>query len=62
MKLTQKKVISFFDSFKEYVRVYFAKNKKCLGGVLLSNVLKDGAKELVLNLKKQNLKTFYFKW
>ncbi|HDZ5162646.1 TPA: copper-translocating P-type ATPase CopA [Campylobacter jejuni] len=48
----------FFDSFKEYVRVYFAKNKKCLGGVLLSNVLKDGAKELVLNLKKQNLKTF----
>ena len=42
----------------EYVRVYFAKNKKCLGGVLLSNALKDGAKELVLNLKKQNLKTF----
>ncbi|EKL4879010.1 cadmium-translocating P-type ATPase [Campylobacter jejuni] len=48
----------FFDTFKEYVRVYFAKNKKCLGGVLLSNALKDGAKELVLNLKKQNLKTF----
>ncbi|EAK9984963.1 copper-translocating P-type ATPase CopA [Campylobacter jejuni] len=48
----------FFDSFKEYVRVYFAKNKKCLGGVLLSNALKDGAKELVLNLKGQNLKTF----
>ncbi len=48
----------FFDSFKEYVRVYFAKNKKCLGGVLLSNALKDGAKELVLNLKEQNLKTF----
>lgn len=48
----------FFDSFKEYVRVYFAKNKKCLGGVLLSNALKDEAKELVLNLKEQNLKTF----
>lgn len=48
----------FFDTFKEYVRVYFAKNKKCLGGVLLSNALKDGAKELVFNLKKQNLKTF----
>lgn len=48
----------FFDTFKEYVRVYFVKNKKCLGGVLLSNALKDGAKELVLNLKKQNLKTF----
>ncbi|HEF8447734.1 TPA: copper-translocating P-type ATPase CopA [Campylobacter jejuni] len=47
----------FFDTFKEYVRVYFAKNKKCLGGVL-SNALKDGAKELVFNLKKQNLKTF----
>ncbi|EHG5100765.1 copper-translocating P-type ATPase CopA [Campylobacter jejuni] len=46
------------DSFKEYVRVYFAKNKKCLGSVLLSNALKDGAKELVLNLKGQNLKTF----
>ncbi|MCC3136981.1 HAD family hydrolase, partial [Campylobacter jejuni] len=38
--------------------MYFAKNKKCLGGVLLSNALKDGAKELVLNLKEQNLKTF----
>ncbi|EGN5847733.1 copper-translocating P-type ATPase CopA [Campylobacter jejuni] len=49
---------TFFDSFKEHVRVYFAKNKKCLGGVLLSNALKDGAKELVLNLKGQNLKTF----
>ncbi|EOH5798783.1 TPA: copper-translocating P-type ATPase CopA [Campylobacter jejuni] len=55
---TTKESDIFFDSFKEYVRVYFAKNKKCLGGVLLSNALKDGAKELVLNLKEQNLKTF----
>ncbi|AXP08356.1 cation-translocating P-type ATPase [Campylobacter hepaticus] len=49
----------FFDSFKDRadIRVYFAKNKQCLGGVLLSNALKNGAKELILDLKKQGLKT-----
>lgn len=56
-EITTQKTDTFFDSFKGYIRVYFAKNKQCLGGVLLSNVLKEGAKELILNLKKQNLKT-----
>lgn len=39
------------------VQVYFARNKECLGGVALSNVLKDGAKELIEDLKRQGIKS-----
>ncbi len=37
--------------------VFFAKNKECLGGVLLKSSLKNGAKELIENLKKENIQS-----
>ena len=55
-----------FESVKEFlnqyeneapIQVYFAKNQKCLGGVALSNALKNGAKELIQNLKKENIQS-----
>ncbi|MBM0636705.1 cation-translocating P-type ATPase [Campylobacter sp. VicNov18] len=51
---------AFFDSLKKYegIRVYFAKNKECLGGVLLNSTFKKGAKELICKLKDEKLKTF----
>ncbi|MGH2327262.1 heavy metal translocating P-type ATPase [Campylobacter taeniopygiae] len=49
----------FFNQFKNLgsIKVYFAKNSHCLGGVLLDSSLKEGAKELIVGLKKQGIKS-----
>ncbi|TKX31422.1 heavy metal translocating P-type ATPase [Campylobacter aviculae] len=49
----------FFNQFKNLgsIKVYFAKNFRCLGGVLLDSSLKEGAKELIIGLKKQGIKS-----
>ncbi|MBZ7955428.1 cation-translocating P-type ATPase [Campylobacter molothri] len=49
----------FFNQFKNLgsIKVYFAKNFHCLGGVLLDSTLKQGAKELIAGLKKQGIKS-----
>ncbi|MBZ7953636.1 cation-translocating P-type ATPase [Campylobacter sp. W0018] len=49
----------FFNQFKNLgsIKVYFAKNSHCLGGVLLDSSLKESAKELIVGLKKQGIKS-----
>jgi len=49
----------FFNSCENeaLIRVYFAKNNKELGGVALSNKLKEGSKELITFFKKEKIKT-----
>ncbi|MBK1972661.1 cation-translocating P-type ATPase [Campylobacter sp. TTU-622] len=51
------KTKEFFEKFldKAPVYVYFAKDKECLGGVCLSNTLKQEAKELILSLKQKKI-------
>ncbi|EIB3312598.1 cation-translocating P-type ATPase [Campylobacter upsaliensis] len=53
------KTKEFLNSCEEKapIRVYFAKNGICLGGVALSNALKKGAKELVDFLNSQEIKS-----
>ncbi|EOE5944277.1 heavy metal translocating P-type ATPase [Campylobacter upsaliensis] len=53
------KTREFLNSCEEKapIRVYFAKNGICLGGVALSNALKKGAKELVDFLNSQEIKS-----
>ncbi|TKX32085.1 heavy metal translocating P-type ATPase [Campylobacter estrildidarum] len=49
----------FFNQFKNLgsIKAYFAKNSYCLGGVLLDSSLKENAKELIVGLKKQGIKS-----
>ncbi|EPT0398215.1 heavy metal translocating P-type ATPase [Campylobacter upsaliensis] len=53
------KTREFLNTCDEFapIRVYFAKNGICLGGVALSNALKKGAKELVDFLNSQEIKS-----
>lgn len=51
------KTKEFFKKFldKAPVHVYFSKDKECLGGVCLSNALKQEAKDLILSLKQRKI-------
>ncbi|ECH3613013.1 cation-translocating P-type ATPase [Campylobacter upsaliensis] len=53
------KTREFLNTCDEFapIRVYFAKNGICLGGVALSNALKKGAKKLVDFLNSQEIKS-----
>ncbi|WP_270989304.1 heavy metal translocating P-type ATPase [Campylobacter upsaliensis] len=53
------KTREFLNTCDEFapIRVYFAKNGICLGGVALSNALKKGAKELIDFLNLQHIKS-----
>lgn len=54
-----KRAKEFLTQFEDEapVQVYFAKDKECLGAVALSNALKNGAKELIEDLRKQGIKS-----
>ncbi len=53
------KADEFLQSLKEeaLICVYFAKNGECLGVLTLKNTLKEGAKELIEDFKKQKIQS-----